>query len=257
MKRLPCTFAFFSVAALVGCCVAVYYFASRGGEYYVNKSHAQTASTNAALAQDASGSSTKRIDVPKIRFYGQVIDETGSPISDARVDILIRRMPPGSPAPDLRPGEEPPRHLSDFARIHTDENGKFTVEDEGYTLQIVGIRKNSEYTEVFDWAWDWPAPYISDPYSTNRYFIYGGDFPIYIPDKEHPAIYPLHRKGSQAIGMPSRGGSNKLADGRIIRNEPKRPVVPSTGPGSPTTNTERIERVRQLHRPAASTQSTE
>lgn len=200
---------------------------------------------NALSPADRSAPATTRTGIPKIHFYGVVIDEAGVPVADARVSILIMRAPPGTPAPTSDKG--PPPRLGEHITIRTESEGKFSLEDEGYTLQVIGgIRRAPEFVDVFDSSWDWPAPFTSRPRFTNRYFIYGGGFPIYVPDKDRPAIFPLHRKGSTVVGMPSRGGSDQLTDGRIIRNEPTKPLIPSTGPGAPNTDAERQERLRQL-----------
>jgi hypothetical protein len=202
---------------------------------------------SAPPAADRSPPATTRSGIPKIQFYGIVVDEAGAPVADARVSILIMRAPPGTPAPTWDGKGPPPPRLGEHITLHTDSDGKFSLEDEGYTLQVIGgIRKTPEFVDVFDSSWDWPAPFTSRPRFTNRYFIYGGGFPVYVPDKDRPAIFPLHRTGSAVVGMPSRGGADRLADGRIIRNEPTKPLIPSTGPGAPNTDAERQERLRQL-----------
>lgn len=189
--------------------------------------------------------------MPTINFYGKVIDEAGLPVADALVHLSIWKMPPGWSS---RKGP-PLRDVVHETTIRTENDGTFALANEkGYMLQILDIRKLG-YNWLIDWDWTWPTSNPTRGHPDNRYFIYGGGFPIYIPDQDHPAIFPLYHEGAQGIAIPSRGGSDRLEDGQVIHNEPTKPAVPSTGPGSPATAVERIERVRQLHRPTTSTQS--
>jgi len=193
-----------------------------------------------------STATTKELDMADIRFYGSVIDDAGSPVPDARVDILISRVPPGSPPPDPSSARNvSPEDVRRFLNLRTDREGRFAVDDKGYTLTVGAIGKPG-YDLVFDWSWGLPST-MTDR-CQNRTFVYGGSFPVYIPDEQRPAIFPLHREGSSVVGMPSRGGSDQFADGRGVRNEPAAPRIPSTGPGAPKNDLERAERLRQMER---------
>lgn len=229
--------SFFLVAILIAGSAAGYYLL-----------HRQSA------VPSASRSTTEGADMPDIRFYGLVIDEAGSPVGDARVDVLISRVPPGSPPPDWSSARKvAPEDFRRFINVHTDKDGKFAVDDKGYTLKIGGIGKRG-FDLVFDWSWG--LPNTTTDRGDNRTFIYGGGFPLYLPDKDRPAIFPLHRKGSQVVGMPSRGGSDQLAEGRIVRNDPMKPLIPSTGPGAPANDIERAERLRQIQMSSTTTSAT-
>jgi hypothetical protein len=190
--------------------------------------------------------------MPTINFYGKVIDEAGLPVVDAQVYLSAWKVPPGWSS---RNGS-PLRDVVHETMISTESDGTFELANEkGYMLQILDIRKVG-YDWLIDRDWSWPTSNPARGHPDNRFFIYGGGFPFYIPDPDHPAVFPLYRKGAQGTSILSRRGSDRLEDGQVIRNEPTQPAVPSTGPGSPATAIESIERVRKLHRPTTSTQST-
>ena len=197
----------------------------------------------ARIAHPGSVSTTAQ-SMPRIAFFGSVTDEDGAPVEGARVQVLVWKVPLGTPPPDTKPGAPQPPRLGEYLDTKTGVTGKFVLTDlDGFVLQVVDVRKQG-YDLVFDWGW------TLDKNHENRMFVYGGGFPHYIPDEQRPAIFPLHREGSNSIGMPSRGGSDELPDGSIRRNEARRPIIPSTGPGAPSSDEERYERLDALKRAA-------
>jgi hypothetical protein len=203
--------------------------------------------------------STQRPDMPDVKFYGLVIDDENAPVVGARVSAILWTVPPGTPAPKWPSGNDPPPpHAQHISTLETDAQGRFSLEGKGYVVQIISVRKGTKYRWVTDFDWDWVRPPTVKRPPNNRRFVYGGDFPIYLPDKSRPAIFPLHlRTSGHPVRLLSRGGSDQLAEGTIIRNEPMKLLVPSTGPGAPKTVGEGLDRVHQLHgfptrtRPAA------
>jgi hypothetical protein len=191
-------------------------------------------------------------DMPQIRFYGQVVDDAGSPVADATVHLSIWTVPRGEWSSAKGPSLD---KVTKHAELHTRSDGTFElVNARGYMVQVLDVRKPG-YVWLVDLAWSLPGEVHPD----NRFFIYGGNPPLYMPDAAKPAVLPLYRTGgnggaAQRVDgggqvMPSRGGADRAADGHVTPNAPVRPRVPTTGPGAPPTAIEASKRLRALARP--------
>lgn len=170
-------------------------------------------------------------------FYGRVVDQTGNPIPNAEIDVLAAEFGDnavihGSIAPILE--------TQKTFTVASNQNGYFTVTLPGsyQRLTIQNIRKPG-YEWVIDWYWTTPETGDAD----NRYYHLRGPRnvgAIYEPDRNRPAIFPMHEIGNPVPATrPSRGGK----DGRRV-NGPTDLVVPSAGPGAPRTNAQINEAIR-------------
>lgn len=163
---------------------------------------------------------------PKIQFFGEVVDASGKPLSGCDVEVGIWRQ---------RYDARRHRLVCDdlAARIHvmTASDGRFAITNaRGAVLQIRRIVKPG-YEWVRDLMWTDPAnPSAAD----NRYFSFVriGEAPVYHPDPDRPAIFPLVPEGSHDVVTTSRGGTDEFPDGRWVDEGPSRPVFPTAGAGS-------------------------
>jgi hypothetical protein len=140
------------------------------------------------------------------------------------------------------PDRLPKNHFSVYSGV----TGSFliTVPQPNHVIAIEAVKKEG-FDWVIDWAWTLGVPPHND--GENRQFILPGKLwsvPVYQPDPNRPAIFPLHRKGNPAPAtQPSRGGSDRTRDGKTVANEPTELRVPSAGPNAPSTNDEISKRI--------------
>jgi hypothetical protein len=173
---------------------------------------------------------------PRITFYGMVIDERGQPVTDATVHLIADEFHFGKG----RFGQLVPGSAND-CWLRTDAAGRFHVHDmPGNHLTIMDVSKPG-YDWIFDWAY--AATELPDG---NRFYLFEPNVRTYLPDQSRPAIFPLVRAGSQVLGQPSRGGSDRYSDGRVVQNGPVVPLIPSAGLSAPSTPLERDERLLKL-----------
>jgi len=176
-------------------------------------------------------------------FYGKVIDQDGNPVRDAEIVVQLSEMTDnaitaGSHVPDRLPKN----HFSVYSGV----TGSFliTVPPPNYVIEIEAVKKDG-YDWVIDLAWTLGVPPHND--GDNRLFMSPGAFssaPVYQPDSNRPAIFPLHRKGDPAPAtQPSRGGSDRTREGKTVVNEPTELRVPSAGPNAPGTNDDISKRI--------------
>ena len=166
-------------------------------------------------------------------FFGKIIDQNGRPVSGATVSAEIFELRPGMMAgePIVERSTMKPRSAI------SDGEGRFTVTiPAGFqVLEISNVAKPG-YGWVHDWMWSGGA--LADiAQHSNRSFYLAGNMAVartYLPDRDRPAIYPLHVDGAPGpVERPSRGGSDRDPSGKVTRNQPVQAVLPSAGPDSP------------------------
>lgn len=168
------------------------------------------------------------------RFYGLVIDQDGNPVPNTMIEATLSWWG------DNPTGVGLAEATGDLVHVTTSSvaDGTFQIEVpvrfEQLTIDAV---KRAGYDWVIDWAWTLTGPFARED---NRMFRFAGrNFrcDTYSPDRERPAVFPLHAKGSsQPATRPSRGGSDYRCDGKTIVNAPAALAVPSAGPGAPQGN---------------------
>lgn len=179
------------------------------------------------------GFDPRRVPAP-VFLYGHVQDQDGNPVADVEIDVRTVELSPENVTLD---GVVAGKGAQTIWTTYTGKNGDF----------VVGLSNGQNWVEVravrkpgYDWVIDhaWTLSHTASA-GDNRTFTFLGrfaPFPIYSPDPNAPAIYPLHLKGSEKLpGDPSRGGSDINADGVRTRNAPRPARVPSAGPGAPQT----------------------
>jgi hypothetical protein len=170
-------------------------------------------------------------DPPRL-FYGRVVDQDGAVVPDAEIVVsrarLVRSVDTGTTREDLQ--------TKQTFSVYSGVTGSFAVMLPT-PLHVVTIEKvkKDDYDWVFDWAWTLGvSPHVD---GNNRHFILSGELAtcrFYQPDRDRPAVYPLHRVGvARPASRPSRGGSEHHCDGTIVVNEPVALKVPSAGAGAP------------------------
>jgi hypothetical protein len=187
-------------------------------------------------------------ELPLIKFYGKVIDENDMPVAGAQVSLMIATADPNA---TLHRGQSTTKWITRY----TDSEGNFSLVDEhGVHMWVSRIAKQG-----FEWINDSAEKTIFDHRKTlvgNQFYIFDpGIGPVYQSDPSRPAIFPLHREGSRVQGRPSRGGSDRYSDGKVVINERVTLLVPSAGPGSPATAIDRSERLRALLTPSTTRQT--
>jgi hypothetical protein len=131
-----------------------------------------------------------------ISFYGKVVDQSGNPIADAEVSIVIN----GFNLAALTGSKE---YLKDQrVTCKSDTDGKFTVDHvSGTYLRIERIQATG-YSNFPEPGFD-RANLLGYGYSRDR------GVPYYIPDPQKPAIVPLCKDGEKRLQWPSRGGKDE------------------------------------------------
>ena len=170
---------------------------------------------------------------PGVTFYGQVLDQDGAPVANAKVAVRTSELVSNDWTPG---GVMSDRANAKAQSVQTGAQGEFavTLPHNHNILEVEEVTKQG-YQWVKDWAWQLP----SDARNNNAYYLFPGRYsqcPEYRPDHNRPAVFPLHLNGStKPVGSPSRGGSDLVKDGAVIVNQPVAPKIPTTGPGAPQT----------------------
>lgn len=169
-----------------------------------------------------------------MELYGLVVDQDGRPLAGVTVVAVA------SDDPVQRPGERAVAGPETEIRVVSDAGGRFAIRAPGAdSLGIMELNRDG-YTWLFDHAWWAMTGEVPCPDNMNFGLAY-------IPDRDRPAVFPMIRRGTVPATLPSRGGSDRLPDGRVIRNEPVPVLVPSTGPTAPRAGTVEVElRVREV-----------
>ena len=172
-------------------------------------------------------------NLPAVIFYGHVQDQDGQPIGGAEVVVRTTELVPN----DWTPGSVVPDNVNaKTISVYTGRQGDFALTmPQNHNVLIIEALKRPGYEWVKDWAWQLP----SDERNNNGYYVFPGrhwQCPVYRPDPNNPAIFPLHLQGSaKPVGKTSRGGSDLGKNGVVTVNQAVAPKIPSTGPGAPRT----------------------
>jgi len=166
-------------------------------------------------------------------FHGRVVDQDGNPLQGAELAV---QMSPFAANP-IYPGVLPARRPENMFSAYSGVTGAFflTLTAPKQIVEILDV-KLAGYTWLIDRAWQVP-PQLPHPDDT-RWFVLAGpytEYPIYTPDTNNPAVFVLVENGyDKAItATPSRGGSDRTRDGKVVVNSPHHVVIPSTGPSAP------------------------
>jgi hypothetical protein len=112
--------------------------------------------------------------VAPVSFYGRVIDESGRPLRDVEVEVIL-----GTVNPLFIFGAEKPTARRTLI-LKTDDNGLFRVEGRyGHSLIVWDLR-HPRY--VF-------KPRIEGGGNTGFYFAGAGAHPPHRPDPQHPVSF--------------------------------------------------------------------
>jgi hypothetical protein len=176
---------------------------------------------------------------PEIDFYGLVVDEAGVPVDGAEVRIHVTVKDPTAEG-RTGPGE------SKEVVLHSDANGRFALNGERGLHIAVGRVGYGDLALLVDLA-EHSIYQAKRELVGNQFFNYTPLLgPVYLPDPNRPAVFSLYRKDSKATGKIARGGSDRYPDGRVVRNEPRTPLLPSAGGDVPLTIPERDRRARAI-----------
>lgn len=165
-------------------------------------------------------------------FYGKVIDQEGTPVPDAEIVVQIAALVHN---PVMVGGLiEDPFNRSRF-RVRSNSAGEFLVpiphRFEQLSIEAVTV---PDHDWVIDWAWTLGPPHNKDD---NRLFTFSSErfrHDVYLPQRDRPAVFPVHRKGSESPATrPSRGGAQVHWNGSVVENHPHSLRVPSAGLGAP------------------------
>jgi hypothetical protein len=178
-----------------------------------------------------------------VRFHGLVEDQDGRPLHDAAVAVHSSEVVANGAAPG---GVMPDSGTAKTFALRTDAHGRFAlaVPRHHNRLLIEHVRK-AGYEWVTDWAWQMDLP--PKPLQNVEYLFPGRHWsrPVYRPDPDRPAIFPMHEVGNPSPPRPlSRGGADLQRDGRAVPNALVVPRIPSAGPGTPRTPAEVEQRIR-------------
>jgi hypothetical protein len=133
-----------------------------------------------------------------IRFWGQVVDQQGKPIGNAKVSILVSAFNAGALAGSNHYLKE------QRTTCTTDANGKFELKDVRGTVLNIEKISASGYAPIPAPGWHTPDfAALGYGYSRER------GVPYYVPDPDKPAVFPLCKDGEQRVLWPSRGGKDE------------------------------------------------
>lgn len=136
--------------------------------------------------------------VTGIRFYGLVVDQSGNPIPNAKVSVLIDNFNYRS----ILTGDDYLR--DDRIDVTTGPDGRFTIKTRGMSVRIDSVTHES-YADNPRSGW-----YRRGDFSDNWFYYYSSTYPGHVPYKPNPtrpAIFPLAKPGQPATSQPSRGGT--------------------------------------------------
>jgi hypothetical protein len=181
-------------------------------------------------------------------FHGLVTDAQGQPLEGAEVDVVTSQLAVNPMTGGVLKGKS---KLQQFVVV-SGRDGRFSFRLQGgrNVIQIRGVSKPG-FSWVFDWLWDSGVKYSrfsNMEFVLQGYLWEGGG---YFPDPANPAIFPMCRPSDTELTQyPSRGGTDpNPSTGKYEPNVPVKPCVPSTGPGSPGTDSTSIGRaIEQYHR---------
>ncbi len=177
-------------------------------------------------------------------FFGMVEDEVGNPVEGVEVSVWTAEtvMNPTSGGHVHR--TETQKRFS----VYTNARGRFFVtmpERHNWIVIEKVIKPGKEW--VIDWAWT-AGPTYRD--HDNRVYQFPGGVvqcPNYRASHDAPAIFPLHPVGSdRPPRLPSRGGSDFGCDRKVTTNERVELLIPSAGPGAPSTPPDIERRIADL-----------
>lgn len=140
-----------------------------------------------------------------VHLIGRVLDESGSPVSGAVVEATIRRVRWAfqfSGEGQLGGLEE-----SVIVTAESDSRGEFRFEGRGGTLRITRVSKPG-----FVWR------KVNSSAGDDFHFFAVGRGARCFASAERPALFALHKAGTVMPAKLSRGGSERLADGRIVEH---------------------------------------
>ncbi|MEM6313682.1 MAG: hypothetical protein AAF743_06320 [Planctomycetota bacterium] len=178
-------------------------------------------------------------ETPTHVFTGIVVDAAGQPVAGATVVAETH------PRVRFTLGTGPPGMIDSQNGIQhqpvTDAQGKFTITlpRRHSTLSIRDIRAGNMQM-VRDGAWQVTG---GGKELDHTFYDFGQDDFLpevrYVPDPNHPAIFPVHAQGDpRPVGAPSRGGTNMTKNGHVHVNQPVPVLIPSVGPNAVTTEAE-------------------
>jgi len=136
-------------------------------------------------------------------FYGKVLDENGQPVAGAKVVALVQ-------------GELGSAHGSTEHDLLSDQDGLFKLEGVHSFGIIVTVTKDGYYT-------------LPDKHGPWFWIIRDGT----MPTKDHPAIYPLQKKGpTEPLAVLETGSIHVPTDGTLFEFNLERRRVVKGQPGT-------------------------
>ncbi len=140
-------------------------------------------------------------------FVGKVVDITGQPVSDARVDAVITYANTKA----MLDGRTARRY---DVTVQTDSQGMFRVKGDGTHIAILDVKKSG-----YRWIWELDGFETHEPSARNTSYSLSS----WKPDPANLPIYPLQPVGETATTRPSRGGFDLRGGGGWKKNEPTEP----------------------------------
>ncbi len=131
-----------------------------------------------------------------VRFYGQVVDQKGTPIPGATVSIMIEDFNRGTFL-----GSRDYMNQRRLTRT-TGSDGKFLVTGTTAMQLIIEKVEHPDYLRIPERKWDVLVAVDGFNYARGR-------APRYVPDPQKPAIFPLRKEGEERVLWPTRGGRDE------------------------------------------------